>query len=145
MKVGRETIMTALVALLATATGFKTGPLRRLQLWSQVANQPAIFVRNAGDDYPARPINGLPAKTTMHVEIWIYAKVGIDPSGVPGVVINGLVDAVEAVLQPTAATAGRQTLGGLVSHCWIEGRIEMDPGDLDGQAKVIIPLRILGP
>lgn len=145
MIVARETIMTALVALLAAVPGIKTGPLRRLQLWSQVPNQPAMFLRNAGDDYPARAANGLPAKTTMHVEVWLYAKVGTDPSAVPGVVLNGLVDAVEAALQPTPATANRQTLGGLVSHCWIEGRIEMDPGDLDGQAKAIIPLRILGP
>lgn len=145
MIVARETIMAALMALLETAPGFRTGPKRRLKLWKDVADQPAIFVRNGGDDYPARAVNGLPAKTTMHVEIWIYAKAGPDPAVIPGVLINNLIDAVEAVIQPTAATQGRQTLGGLVSHCWIEGRIEMDPGDIDGQAKAILPLKILGP
>jgi hypothetical protein len=48
------------------------------------------------------------------------------------------------VLAPTGR-AETQTLGGLVSHCWIEGRIEMDSGDNDGQAKAIIPIRILVP
>jgi hypothetical protein len=36
-------------------------------------------------------------------------------------------------------------LGGLVTHCWIEGRIEIHPGDLDGQAIAVVPIRMLVP
>ena len=39
--------------------------------------------------------------------------------------------AIDAALAPSALT-GLQTLGGLVSHCWIEGKLMKDAGDLDG-------------
>lgn len=135
----RELIMTAAFNLVAASAGFQTSG-RRLVLWNKCPSQPAIFLRNVGDEYPQRPARGLPAKVTIKAEIWIYTKVG--PDDVPGSSINGLVDAVEAALQP-ATGAETQTLGGLVSHCWIEGEIMMDPGDIDGQAKAIIPIKIL--
>lgn len=141
MNVARETIMNALLALATGAADFKTTG-RRLQLWDKTPNQPALFLRNVGDDYPPRAARGLPPKVTIHAEIWLYAKVGTDPAKIPGAALNVLVDAVDAALAPNPGQE-TQTLGGLVSHCWIEGRIEMDPGDIDGQAKAIVPVRIL--
>jgi hypothetical protein len=38
---------------------------------------------------------------------------------------------------------GRQTLGGLVSHCWIDGKIMKDSGDIDGDGIAVIPVKIL--
>ena len=119
----REKIMTALFNLLVAAptgkNGFRTTG-RRLLLWSAVAAQPALFLRDVRDEYPPRAARGLPAKVTIHAEIWIYVKVGEDPKTSPGAALNVLIDAIEAALQPTTA-AGVQTLGGAVSHCWIEG------------------------
>jgi len=37
----------------------------------------------------------------------------------------------------------RQTLGGMVSHCRIDGQVMKDPGDLDGDALLWVPLKIL--
>ena len=37
------------------------------------------------------------------------------------------------------------TLGGLVHHCFIDGKVFKDPGDLDGQALIIVPITVLAP
>jgi hypothetical protein len=47
--------------------------------------------------------------------------------------------------QPSPATLGRQTPGGLVSNCYIDGKIMKDPGDLDGDGIAVIPVKILAP
>jgi hypothetical protein len=50
---------------------------------------------------------------------------------------------VDAALKPGPAAGGRQTLGGLVSHCYIDGKIMKDPGDIDGDGVAVIPVKIL--
>lgn len=140
----REAIMAALLAQVATSAFATSG--RRLIPWSQVTEQPAIFVRHIKEEHPPRPLP-TPPRATIHAEVWIYAKTP-DPSDVPDSTINPLIDAVEAALVPSNAelAVGRgQTLGGLVNHCWIEGTIEVDPGDLDSQAIAVIPVKILVP
>lgn len=139
----RDAIMSALFALVTSVPGFMTTG-RRLLLWTEVPEQPALFVRHIGDEIAPRAARGLPPKTTMRAEVWIYAQMGTDPESVPGAALDSLVDAVSAAMAPSAFT-GVQTLGGLVSHCWIEGSLHLDPGDIDGQAKAIIPVHILVP
>jgi hypothetical protein len=51
----------------------------------------------------------------------------------------------KSVMLAPSPVSGVQTLGGLVSHCWIEGEIEQFPGVLDGIAKAIVPVKILVP
>jgi hypothetical protein len=33
----------------------------------------------------------------------------------------------------------------VVQHCWIEGKTEIYPGDLDNQAIAVVPIRVLVP
>ncbi len=40
---------------------------------------------------------------------------------------------------------GNLTLGGLVQRVWIDGEAFRDPGDLDSQGLVIVPLKIQYP
>jgi hypothetical protein len=135
----------------ATATGavFTTGwrtTSRRLQWWTETPNQPALFVRNVGDEYPPRAAHALPPNTTMDCEVWIYSNAGQNPCLAPSVGLNNLIDAVKSVLDPVPGSP--QTLGltgTTVQHCWIEGTIDMHPGDLDGQAIAVIPVKILAP
>jgi hypothetical protein len=125
------------------ATGFRTVS-RRLRYWQDVAEQPALFVRNVGDEVPKRPARELPTVTTMECESWIYSKIGLDQNLAPSTGLNNLIDAVKAALDPLPPKP--QTLGlSTVQHCWIEGRIDMHPGDLDGQAIAVIPIKILSP
>lgn len=137
----RETLIGALFNLLNASHDYKTSG-RRLMLWNLVNEQPALFLRHVGDEFPPRP-TGLLSRTMIECEAWIYAK-SADPDSAPEVVMNGLLDKIETALKPGPAQEA-QTLGGLVTHCWIEGRIEIHPGDLDGQAIAVVPIRMLVP
>ena len=143
MTPSRETIVAALYTLAMTAASFNTSG-RRLVLWSKVASFPALFVQSTGTHYPAREVRGLPPKRTISAEIWVYTDAGKDPNANPELALNDIIDAIEASLSP-GVNSNAQTLGGLVSHAWIEGEIEQFPGVLDGIAKAIIPVKILVP
>ncbi|HXP74621.1 MAG TPA: hypothetical protein VN823_10790 [Stellaceae bacterium] len=58
--------------------------------------------------------------------------------------MNPLLDAIETALAPDLVT-NVQSLGGLVAHCWIAGKVETDEGVLGGQAVAIVPIEILVP
>lgn len=148
MNVAREAVMSALVALLEGvafaqpvngATGF-VSISRRLKLWSNVAKsqRPALFVAEHREQQTYQN-EALPAKTTLSVDLFIYID-SSDPNAVPAIALNTIIDAVEAALKP--ASGARQTLGGLVSHCRIDGAVLKDPGDLDGDGLLWIPLKI---
>jgi hypothetical protein len=140
----RETIISALFTLVSGAASFATAS-RRLQLWSGLSpsEKPALFLSERGDTY-AHASEAAPATVTMELDIYIYTDAGKDPTIVPATILNPLIDAVDAALAPNILT-GLQTLGGLVSHCWIEGKIMKDAGDLDGDGVAVIPVKILVP
>lgn len=123
-------------------TGFRTTS-RRLRMPNDVAAQPALFLRNESEDVSPRSAR-MPMRLTMRCEAWIYSRAGTAADAVPGATLNHILDAITRVLEPLP---GRelQTLGGLAHHCWIEGQVELHPGDLDGQALAIIPISILVP
>jgi hypothetical protein len=143
MTPSRETIIAALFDLALTAATFNTSG-RRLLLWSKVASFPALFVQSTGTHYPPRDARGLPPKRTITAELWVYTDVGKDPNANPEQGLNDIIDGIEAALAPNIVS-NVQTLGGIVSHAWIEGEIEQFPGVLDGIAKAIIPVKVLVP
>ena len=137
----REQIMTALFALVSSSPGLVTS-FRRLRLWSDVPSgeKPALFmyeraekISNGNADLPI---------TELNVDLFIYIDAGKDQSIAPITVLNPLVDAVVNALKPGPAFRS-QTLGGLVSRCYIDGQIMKEPGDLDGDGIAIIPVKIL--
>jgi len=140
----REAIISALFALVSGAANFATAS-RRLKLWGSVppSEKPALFLVERGDTY-ARASEAVPEAVTMQVEIYIYIEAGKDESIVPASVLNPLLDAIDTALAPNRLT-GLQTLGGLVSHCWIEGKLMKDAGDLDGDGVAVIPVKVLVP
>lgn len=136
----REPIYAALFALVASAASFVTVS-RRLRHWSDVgaAEQPALFMIQKSENAEER--RPLPVKWRASVDLYIYAQAP-DELTPPATVLNPLLDAVEAALAPDPV-GHVQTLGGLVSHCWIAGRIQTDEGVLGGQAVAIVPIEIL--
>jgi len=125
----------------AFATGFLTSS-RRLRLWAETPEQPAIFLRHTDDDDTYNQT--VMQKTVISAEIWIYSQAGKDPDAAPDVTLNNLAKCVRSAL--AMDVRGRpQTLGGLVQWARIEGRSEYDPGDLDNQSKALIPVKILCP
>ncbi|HEY3919446.1 MAG TPA: hypothetical protein VGL83_16780 [Stellaceae bacterium] len=136
----REPIYAALFALVATAAEFVTVS-RRLRHWTDVgaAEQPALFQIQKSETAEGR--RPLPAKWRAAVDLYLYAQAP-DEIAAPATVLNPLIDAIEAALAPDPFT-NVQSLGGLVSHCWIAGKIQTDEGVLGGQAVAIVPLEIL--
>lgn len=144
MTASREAIYSALFDLVSGSAAFKTKG-RRLKLWTDVnaAAKPALFVAQRGQTY-VQGSEATPQKVTLKADIFVYTNVGKDANVVPATQLNDLVDAVDAALAGSVVT-GRQTLGGLVAHCWIEGEVMIDPGDIDGDGVAVIPVRILIP
>ena len=143
----REAIFQALFALGQTlswgepATGFAFSA-RRVKLWDEVSGQPAFC--QAEHDEQIEQITGLPPKLTLNASWLIYQNAGVDPAVVPASLNNQILDAVQAAF-PNPSGDQVQTLGGLCAKAWINGRIFKDPGDLDGQGLIIVPIQILAP
>ena len=139
----RETIYSTLFSIIqgiAVSVGVKTIS-RRLIHWSDVSasEQPAMYLIQRYED----PIQtrSLPTKWKLNVDIYVYVNTGSDPKASPAIMLNPILDALEALF-PTDADH-LQTLGGLCSHCWISGRIETSEGALGAQEVAIVPIEIL--
>ena len=139
----REPIYAALFARLASAAPFVTAS-RRLRHWDEVGptEQPALFQVQKRET--AKEAEGSPTVWRAEVDLYLYCQAPDDETA-PAIVLNPLVDAIEAALVPSGAdlASGTQSLGGLVKHCWIAGAIETDEGALGGQAVAIVPIEIL--
>ena len=137
----REVIMQALFQLVSSSSAYVTAG-RRLRLWGDVSasEKPAIFQYERDDVY-TNGKNYLPI-VEMNVDLFVYTAPGIDSGVTPIAILNPLIDAIDAALKPNPVT-NRQTLGGLVSHCYIDGKIMKDPGDIDGDGIALIPIKIL--
>lgn len=136
----REPIYAALFALVASSAGFVTVS-RRLRHWTDVgaAEQPALFQIQKSESAEERA--KLPPKWRASVDLYVYAQAP-DETTPPATVINPLLDAIAAALAPDPVS-NVQSLGGLVAHCWIAGKIQTDEGVLGGQAVAIVPVEIL--
>jgi hypothetical protein len=136
--VKRERIYSALFAKLSAISGLVTIS-RRLKHYDDVAptEQPAMFVTQ-GNQF-VRQIKGLPSQYTLDAKIWLYTY-DPDPTKPPAQMINDIMDQVDEILKPTAPD-DKQTLGGLVDHCWIEGEIITDEGTLGDQSVAIFTIK----
>src|SRR6185369_6649100 len=138
-------IMDALLAQLRTGcdTTFKTYS-RRFIMWEQMAEliqqgkapkQPALYLfdgvmmTGGGKINFERTARSVPNKREMERTIVIYAQIpgGGTPAGPNNTTPGGdifypLLESVEnAIAEAPGVQFGVQTLGGLVSQCWIEG------------------------
>ncbi len=122
---------------------------RRVKLFSDVAfaQQPACFQAEWGDD--SAQVTGMPYKTVIQANWIIYQCVGKDKNALGAIENNLILNGVRRVLAPTPSDRGfpdnRNTLGGLVHHCFISGRIFKDPGDIDDQGMMVVPIKLLVP
>lgn len=152
----REAVYGALFALLAPVqfgsppAGWQSDPSRRLKLYGEVPapDQPAVFqAEHATEEYVQ--LSNLPYRRIWKASWVVYHKAGdASAAAVPAIVNNLILDALEAAIAPIPADPGypkRNTLGRLVHHCFIDGNLFKDPGDLDGQAMLIVPITMLVP
>ena len=163
-------IMDALLALIQNSCGtlFQTYG-RRMVMWEQLDQtlngqrivQPALYlfdgmiVPESGIITYEHTVRKVPNKREIQRAIVIYAKIpgGGTPQGIDlvtpgGDVLYPLIEAVEAALEPSQSDPfGAQTLGGLVSHVWLQGKGYTFAGDIDpnGQGMAILPVKIMIP
>ncbi len=123
-------------------TGFLTFG-RRLIPWTQLAAQPALFVRDPNEQLEYNNI--ILQQQVINAEIWIYSRAGENPDVAPITALNNLLDAVQDAMAPDDPMQQRFTLGGLVHWCRMSGRVEKSPGDLDGQAIAVADVEIIVP
>lgn len=136
----REAIYSALFGMIVPDAIVTSG--RLLRHWDAVdpAEMPALFQAQRSEKIEQTAANGLPTRWLLGADLYLYvATDGVTP---PATVLNPLLDAIVAKLEPTGLGAP-QTLGGLVQWARIDGAIETDEGTLGSKAVAIIPVRIL--
>jgi len=147
----RENIYAALFAYWSGLTiggspAFKTAT-RKLKVWEDVPkeDQPALLQLQKTET--VRKQKGLPAKWTFTIDLYLYVntEANNDPSIVPSQLLNPLMDAIEAALAIDDIMNDACTLGGLVSHCYIDGAVNIFEGNLGDQAVCIVPLTVIVP
>jgi hypothetical protein len=143
----RDQIAAALLAKLQSV-GSTFITIGRKHVIPSPEQQPALFV--VGTQDALSQVRSMPGRLqmTFHLFIYIYDDAGEEPLGQESSLveskINDALDAIENALAPDEAT-GFQDLGGLVSHCWIEGGIDKDPGVFGKQGFAIVPVHVLAP
>lgn len=143
----REQIYSALFAtlqgaLLAPAGPFKTVS-RRWQDLSQIspADRPSLY-QVQKDELIGTGLNGLPIHAKLALDLVLYTSGDSEPNSVPSTELNTLLDAVETAIR--SATPGlAQSLGGRVSHCRIDGKIEIVENVQGSMALAVVPVEIL--
>lgn len=128
--------------------GFKT-TTRRIKLFSDVpaAEQPWFGQAEHGETIEQK--SNTPYKQSWKAQWMVYHKAGDIPGYEPTIWNNLILDALMLAMAPTTDDPGyldrRNTLSGLVHHCFVSGEVFKDPGDIDNQALLIIPITILVP
>jgi hypothetical protein len=110
------------------------------------AQQPACFVCGCAEIKKAGP-RGLPGKLELVLFAFLYAynagqeqPIG-DETVLAEDVIDRMLEAIDDALMPDEQ--GRQTLGGLVTHCWVEGAdTPIEPGLFGQQAMAVVPIHV---
>ena len=145
----RENVLNALFALGRVITWPSTVEVgvfrdtgRRVKHFTDCPAQPAFYQYEPTEMFvqPTR----MPSKRTLDVMWVVYHQVGQNSGATPTTETNLILDAIEAALKPDDFD-DRCTLGGLAHHVWIEGQLFKDSGDMDGQAVLSIPIKILLP
>lgn len=120
---------------------------RHLLQWDQTPDQPAMFLVEG----PMTATQGqstpfLLTKWHYQASIWIYFKADQDAAVaqtlVPDDIIDDYIDAVDKVLE-ALPPGSYQTLGGKITHCWIDGPIVFDSAIEDPQCIIVIPLSLI--
>lgn len=143
----REQAVGALLQRVAASYAWAAPPARRLKLWSDVppAMRPACFLFEGGAESYTEAAGATP-KRALALKLFVYIDAH-DPGAVGAAQLNVIMDALDNALAPSAAdaTLGRLTLGGAVYRCSIDGKALKDPGDLDGDGLLVVPITIVLP
>lgn len=137
----REAAISALQTIVTDAFAWAAPPSRRLKLWSDVPldQRPACFLFEGGREARAWQQSAVPRRT-IEVKLFIYTNAK-DPNAIGAAALNNIMDALDTALAPPMGQSVN-TLGGTAAWARIDGDIMKDPGDLDGDGMMIVPVKI---
>lgn len=150
--VDREAIWAALFAWFKLQLGSQFVSLGRKHVMPpklKIPDQPAFFQIAGKEIHLPQKLPGAPSKLVLRGYLIVYAYNDAPSEDIGAeqllgeTVLNGLLKAIDAALVPDDPMTGKFTLGGLVTHCWIEGDSDLDPGIFDNQCAAILPINIL--
>lgn len=145
MNIPREQIYSALFTALQTSLGTRFATIsRRWRMPEQVSpeSRPALFQVQTGERAKTNA-NGEPIIWIATVDLVIYTQGSGDEQTVPSQELNDLLDALEAALAPSPNSDGKQTLGGKVSHCRLQGSARIVENVNGTAAMAVLPAEIL--
>lgn len=132
-------------------TTWATPPTRRLKMFNQIdtSMQPALFMTQHREMYRSERA-GTPPRRWMEVNLWCFAPTGGPESDIIGdELLDNMEEGIETVMNRVDDVMRNElTLGGLCYYCRIDrsaGLFIRDPGDIDGQALLVLPVGILMP
>lgn len=140
-----ETVIQGMIfpAAINGSTSWRTVS-RRLRLWGDVPadQQPyvALVTHMEMDEY--RNLGTL--RRRLDLRAWCYSRTD-DPNAIGGIDLDNMMQAFETALMPDNPSQNTFTLNGLVYWCRIEGRVFKDPGDIDNQTLLMVPIVVEWP
>ena len=143
----REQIYSALFSILQSALLSPAGPFktvsRRWQDPTQIspADRPALY-QVQRDEIATTAVNGLPLNWKATLDLVLYTAGDPEPSAIPSSELNSLLDATESAIRSALPGLG-QSLGGRVSHCRVEGKIEIVENVQGSMAMAVVPVAIV--
>jgi len=154
MALDREAVWAALFSKLQSslASNFTTISRTHVRPPALAAeSQPALFLVQQRESRNPRP-SGTGGKIELTGFLIVYfiapeplaESIGAE-TATGATTLNGLLSVIDDALKPDNIVVGRNTLGGTVHHCWIEGDTDMDTGIHTAQGAAIIPVKILAP
>lgn len=135
----REQIYAAMFSLIGSLAGVQTCS-RKLMHWADVTAFPAVFQAQK-TEVAVKAGRGIPTRWTLLCDIYVYVRV--EPGQPSSPALNAMLDAITMALAPPEVIDNKQTLGGLVEDCWIDGQIVTDEGTLGELAVAVIPVHII--
>jgi len=142
MRVPRKQVSHALFTLLKNSYAWNTAD-PRLQVPDDVTAmaQPAMFLVKPQEHLSQQETFMLPVyKLSYHILISLRADGSPEDISAEDQ-MDDILDAVESALMPHPGEY--QTLGGLVTHCWIDGTISIDTPVLFQQCAIWIPITVV--
>lgn len=125
---------------------FKTKS-RKVKIFSESGTQPACYQAEYADT--VNQVSNMPYREIWEASWIVYQQTAKEPSLVPTTENNLILGGIRKALRPLPTDVGfhdeRCTLGQLVYHCFIQGRIFKDPGDIDQQGMLVVPIKLLVP
>jgi hypothetical protein len=144
----RSQAVNALWALAVQTAGI-IGSSQRFISWDNVSsNLPFMtMLRAAEGETRERQDEGLPI-LRMFYNVFVYTLAPQANDVFPDANMNALLDALDQAVKPVGfdlINGNKQTLGGLVSHCYPLGRSFIDPGETDGKGVAAVTFEMMLP